>query len=67
MFKRITHTVFVTIEFQNIPGLFDYPKHLPLPKIGERVIFNSKSGRVSEISHITENSVSEIKIKCSCL
>ena len=48
MFKR--KTVFITIEFADVPGLFDYPKHLPLPKIGERVIFNSKYGRVSEVS-----------------
>jgi hypothetical protein len=65
MFKK--KTVFITIEFADVPGLFDYPKHLPLPGIGERVIFNSKYGRVSDISHITEGSVSEIKITCSRL
>lgn len=59
--------LFITIEFADIPGLFDYPKYLPLPKLGERIIFNGKFGRVSEISHITEDSVTEIKITCSKL
>ncbi len=63
MFKR--KTIFITIEFADVPGLFDYPKHLPLPRIGERVIYSGKSGRVSEVSHITEGTVSEIKITCS--
>lgn len=65
MFKR--KTVFITIEFADVPGLFDYPKHLPLPRIGERVIFNGKFGRVSEVSHVTEDTVAEVKITCSRL
>ena len=65
MFKR--KIVFITIEFADVPGLFDYPKHLSLPRIGEAIHFKSKFGRVSEIKHIIEGSVTEIKIVCSRL
>ena len=65
MFKR--KTVFITIEFADVPGLFDYPKHLPLPRIGEAIHYEGKFGRVSEIKHIIEGTVTEIKMICSRL
>lgn len=57
----------VTIEFADVPGLFDYPKHLPLPRIGEAVHYEGKFGRVSEIKHMIECTVTEIKMICSRL
>lgn len=63
MFKR--KTVFITIEFAYVPGLFDYPKHLPLPRIGEAVHYEGKFGRVSEIKYMIEGTVTEIKMICS--
>lgn len=65
MFKR--KKVFITIGFTGIPGLFDYPKYLPLPRIGEEIHFNGKFGRVSVIKHMIEGTVTEIMIMCSCL
>ena len=57
-------TVFITIQFQDCDKLFDYPKYLPMPRKGEIVIFNSNYGKVSEVKHMTEGNVSEIKIVC---
>jgi hypothetical protein len=63
MFKK--NITFITIDFADIPGLFDYPKYLPLPRIGEIVHLNGKFGQVLQIKHITEGNVTEIKIICS--
>lgn len=65
MLKR--KTVFITIEFADVPGVFDYPKHLPLPRIDEIVHFNSKFGKVLEVKHMTEGVVTDIRIICSRL
>ena len=66
IFKK-KNIVFVIIEFNGVNGAFDYPDYMPIPMIGERVIFNGKSGRVTDISHNTEGTFSEIKISCSDL
>ena len=60
-------TVFITIEFWNVNGLFDYPKHLPIPQRNDIVHFNGKYGRVEVVKHMTEGSVTEIKISCSSI
>lgn len=62
MFKK--RKVFIVIEFDNIHGLFDYPKDLPIPHLKEEVHFNGRFGRVKEVKHMTNDSVSEIKIRC---
>lgn len=58
---------FTTIEFDNIPGLFDYPMNLPLPRIEDTVIFqNDKvntAGKVYDVRHVITGNVAEIKIK----
>jgi hypothetical protein len=59
--------LFITIQFDsNWAGgetlLLDYPKSLLVPRTGEFVIFDGHSGRVSEVRHIIEGSVAEIKI-----
>lgn len=61
---KLFNKIFITIEFDNKPGLFDYPKYLPIPKIGEEVHFNNKFGNVLEIKHMTNGNVTEIKIRC---
>lgn len=61
---RNKKTVFITIAFVSVSGLFDYPKHLPIPRVGEIVIFNDKLGMVSQVKHITSGDVTEIKICC---
>lgn len=63
MFKK--RKVFIVISFQNIQGLFDYPKDLPLPRTGEKIIFNEKCGTVEYILHNTTGTVTEIKIRCT--
>ena len=56
--------LFITIEFADIPGAFDYPKHLPLPKKEDIVHFNGKFGKVEVVKHMTEGSVTDIRIIC---
>lgn len=56
--------VFITIEFADIPGIFDYPKNLPIPQKDEVVHFNGKFGKVEVVKHMTEGTVTDIRIKC---
>lgn len=63
MFKSKT-VVFITIDFAGIAETFDYPKHLPIPGIGDEVIFNGKFGKVELVRHMTEGTVTHISIKC---
>lgn len=65
MFNR--KKIFTTISFFSVPGLFDYPKYLPLPRIGDEIHFNGKSGKVIEVKHMTSGNVSEISIYCNSL
>lgn len=65
MFNR--RKIFIVITFDNIPGLFDYPKELPIPKIGEAIRFNEKYGKVKDVRYATSDNVTEIKIVCSDL
>ena len=58
-------TVFITIEFANIVGLFDYPKHLPVPSKNDIVILDGKSGRVVAVRHVISGNVAEITIVCA--
>ncbi len=57
-------TVFITFEIDNVPGLFDYPKHLPIPRVDEVIIIDGMAGKVRELRHVTSGNVSEIKIVC---
>lgn len=59
--------IFITIEFADIPGIFDYPKYLPIPNKEDEVYFNGKFGKVEIIKHMTEGTVTDIRIKCSRL
>lgn len=49
--------IYITIEFDNVPGAYDYPQNVPLPKIGETVLFDSidlhrsMSGTVYDVRH----------------
>lgn len=54
--------IFRTIQFEGIEKLYDYPKYLPIPRIGETVMFKDNCGIVKDIRHIISESVSEIKI-----
>lgn len=61
--------IFVTIEFDYVPGIFDYPQNVPMPQIGEHVIFETKdtkqcySGRVYDLRHNVSDTVFTAHIK----
>jgi hypothetical protein len=59
-----TKKVFITIEFADIPGAFDYPKHLPIPQKDDEVYFDGKFGKVKVVKHTTVGNVTDIRIKC---
>ena len=65
MFNR--KKIFITITFANVIGCFDYPKHLPLPRINDDVHFNGKFRKVSEVKHMTYDTMTTISIYCSSL
>jgi len=53
-FNKIQKRVYVS--FDNLPGLDQWPKNLPIPKIGEFVAFDIwKQGRVLDVRHVLEN------------
>lgn len=53
-----------TIEFVDHQKAFDFPKHFPLPRIGELVGYEGLFGRVVDVSHLVSATVSEIRISC---
>jgi len=59
---------FVVIDFDWVPGIFDYPQNIPLPKVGEKIQFETDQckacqfGIVTEIKHMINYSISEIRI-----
>lgn len=59
--------VFVTIDIDNVPGKFDYPQNVPMPRIGETIIFDANRGRghgkVYDIRHVITGNVADITIK----
>lgn len=60
--------IFVTIDFDNIPGKKDYPQNIPVPRIGETVIVDTKHGckhgLVYDIRHVITGNLADITIKC---
>jgi hypothetical protein len=62
MFNK--NKVFITIEFWNVPGFFDYPKHLPLPRKDDSVHLNGNSGTVDLVRHGTTGTITTIRIIC---
>lgn len=61
---------FITIEFDNVPGIYDYPMNIPLPRVGDTVVFEvphhgGKSGKVYDVRHIVTGNVADIKLKVS--
>lgn len=66
--KKKERIKFTTVMFVNLLGenqfarLFDYPEDIPTPRIGERIQFNSKYGKVIDVVHSTSGNISEIKI-----
>lgn len=59
-----TKKVFITIDFPDIPGFFDYPKHLPIPQKDDEVYFDGKFGKVKVVKHTTVGNATDIQIKC---
>lgn len=55
---------FRTIDFVEQQKAFDYPKHLPLPRIGELVQIDGIFGRVVDVRHSISGTVTEIRVKC---
>lgn len=62
MFNR--KLTFITILFADIPGIFDFPKHLPLPRKDDIIHFEGKFGIVETVTFMIEGNVSDIQIKC---
>jgi len=58
-----TNKVFVTIDFDNVPGKMDYPQNIPLPRIGETIIFEHAAGTVYDVRHIITGKTADITIK----
>lgn len=59
-------TVFITIKFEGVEGISDYPQNIPLPQIGHTVIMDvHKSGKVYDVRHTVTETVVDIKILCS--
>lgn len=56
--------VFITIEFADVPGIFDYPKHLPLPQKDDIIYFEGYRGKVDTVMHMTKGTVTDIRIVC---
>jgi len=54
---------FTVIEFLQEKKCFDFPKRLPIPRIGETIIFNECDGWVVDIVHNIQGKVSETRIK----
>jgi len=61
--------IFVVIDFDWVSGLFDYPKNIPIPRIGENIIFQNdlsggcRYGQVYDIIHNINDTVANITIK----
>lgn len=62
MFKN--KKVYVTIVFPDIAGIFDYPKHLPLPSKDDEIHLDGRIGKVEYIKHMTNGNTTDIRIKC---
>jgi len=58
--KRVS----VTIEFADMPGIYDYPKRSPIPQKDHEVFFEGMLGKVESVRHTIEGKVTEIRIKC---
>jgi len=51
---------FRVIDFVEQQKAFDYPKHLPLPRVGELVQMDGIFGRVVDVKH----GLVEIRVTC---
>lgn len=54
----------ITIRFADIPGIFDFPKYLPLPRKDDVIHFEGKFGIVETVTFMIKGNVSDIQIKC---
>jgi hypothetical protein len=60
--------IYITITFEGTDKTLDYPKNLPLPRIGENIVYDSTlnrislSGKVVDVIHVITDSVREIRI-----
>ena len=55
---------FRVIDFVEQQKAFDYPKHLPLPRVGELVSIEGIFGRVVEVRYVITGVVSEVRVSC---
>lgn len=61
--------IFVTVEFDNVPGAFDYPQNVPLPEIGHTIVTQTPEtcrclhGKVYDVRHVLTDTLMDIKIK----
>lgn len=61
--------IFITIDFDWVPGIFDYPQNIALPRVGKQVIFQTMysrgchAGTVYDVRHNISDSVVTITIK----
>jgi hypothetical protein len=59
--------VFITIEQDNVAKKLDYPKNMPLPRVGETVFYETSRGKVVgtvyDVRHTVTGSIADINIK----
>jgi hypothetical protein len=59
-------TIIIVAQFKNIPYednvSLDYPQNLPIPRIGETLLFNEYNGRVIDVRYGIQGNFSNISI-----
>ena len=63
-------TILIVAQFKNIPYednvSLDYPQNLPIPRIGETLLFNDYNGKVIDIRHGIQGNLADISIIVDC-
>lgn len=55
---------FRTVNFDSKVA-HDYPKGMPIPRIGERVIIGDLTGKVYDVSYVIGDTITDITIYCT--
>jgi hypothetical protein len=63
MFSKIKK--FIIVEFDDVSGSFDWPKELPIPRIGEELMIEGYHGTVNSVFHNWNGSFYELRIRVS--
>jgi hypothetical protein len=55
-------TIFITLKIDTIDQLLDYPQNIPLPRVGEYIIYNDNYCKVEKITHNIVGTVVNVRI-----